>query len=51
MKFILVFAFLAGCALPPETLKSSGVEAHPPEGYAKLCAEQPALAVCPKAPR
>ena len=46
MKRILVLVLLAGCALPPETLKGSGVEADPPKAYVKLCAEQPTLAVC-----
>lgn len=48
LALILILA-LTGCALPPETLKGSGVEADAPLAYKQLCFQHPELAVCQKA--
>jgi len=46
MKYLLILLLLCSCAIPPETLKGSGIPADAPDGYIKLCREHPETAAC-----
>lgn len=44
---LIPLILLYACA-QPSTLRGSGVEAVPPFGYSKLCADQPQAPECPE---